>query len=555
MRKITLLSVILMSIVSNAEHAMTLPTIRAMRHLVIRMLPIERTCSCVKFLARHNFLSIAAVTGILLTIPKTRHMLISPIKNTRLLHALTHGLRKLLLRLCRSPRNAVCTDHNNIEPVRVVATNIDPIPIVNEQNNTTSSSNIGLDTRTLNTGDFPSNALLAAIDRNDIELATFLATDIDRFSCLTEQHNNLLTRAAELGRREIVRILLDSGASSQNYNHLLPTALHAAAKNGHVGVIQELVTAPNIDVNYAGFGDTPLHLAAEDGHKGAVEALITAGAHLNVTGRDAETPLHRAARKGHLAVIQTLIDAGAELDSQREESYSALHIAEIYNHHDVARALISAGGNINTLNKQGQRLDHTTNIPSMEIYRRLTDDLFGEIQNANTKAVTDLLDQGASAVSQNTGGHVAIHNAIGEYDRLAPTALDTIARHIMARVGRRGTMARVGRRGTMARNARGQTPLHIAALYRNIRLALLLLKNGADVNAQDNEGNTALHLIGPEFSLEPVVYKDLPANINRMMRDLLFVKYGANAVITNHAGKTPIDCNVILWGQGFNHLS
>ena len=47
--------------------------------------------------------------------------------------------------------------------------------------------------------------------------------------------------AAMLGRRDIVRALIEAGADIQKKGQFGYTALHAAAQNGHLDVVQELV--------------------------------------------------------------------------------------------------------------------------------------------------------------------------------------------------------------------------------------------------------------------------------------------------------------------------
>ena len=98
--------------------------------------------------------------------------------------------------------------------------------------------------------------------------------------------------------------------------------------------------------------------------------------------------------------------------------------------------------------------------------------------------------------------------------------LDSIARALISAVRPRAINIR---------NHEGQTLLHYASARHNLWIAKYLLHHGADVNAQDNHGNTPLHYAG---------YKD--------MRDEL-LKHGADFSLANHDGQTPISCNINLW--------
>lgn len=61
------------------------------------------------------------------------------------------------------------------------------------------------------------------------------------------------------------------------------------------------------------------------------------------------------------------------------------------------------------------------------------------------------------------------------------------------------------------RNAGGHTPLHIAALNGYWQLSRYLAVQGADINAQDDDGNTPLYLTilfaKPEVVEEPLALK------------------------------------------------
>jgi ankyrin repeat protein len=78
-----------------------------------------------------------------------------------------------------------------------------------------------------------------------------------------------------------------------------------------------------------------------------------------------------------------------------------------------------------------------------------------------------------------------------------------------------------------ARNENGQTALMRAAWHKkNFEMVSLLLKNGADVNAKNNDGDTALMRAADNDNPEVVS---------------LLLKNGANARVKNKEGKRAID--------------
>lgn len=56
------------------------------------------------------------------------------------------------------------------------------------------------------------------------------------------------------------------------------------------------------------------------------------------------------------------------------------------------------------------------------------------------------------------------------------------------------------------RNGSGRTPLHIASLYNRRNIAELLIGAGANVNAKDKEGETALYLASVNCSIDVLKY-------------------------------------------------
>ena len=79
------------------------------------------------------------------------------------------------------------------------------------------------------------------------------------------------------------------------------------------------------------------------------------------------------------------------------------------------------------------------------------------------------------------------------------------------------------------------TPLHFAVMNREIHNVELLLSFGAEVNAQDFQGNAPLHMAMLRLAQEPDNYEEY----KRILKELLFS--GADRNLKNHQGQTAAD--------------
>jgi Ankyrin repeats (3 copies) len=93
-----------------------------------------------------------------------------------------------------------------------------------------------------------------------------------------EERHRALALAAQFGRAEIVRLLLEAGEDPNRYNpvgcHSHSTPLHQAAANGHMDVVRLLVEhGASLDFKDILFGGTPLGWAEHSGHKAIADYL------------------------------------------------------------------------------------------------------------------------------------------------------------------------------------------------------------------------------------------------------------------------------------------
>ncbi|CAG7916515.1 unnamed protein product [Penicillium olsonii] len=134
-----------------------------------------------------------------------------------------------------------------------------------------------------------------------------------------------LQAAAEEGHLEVVEQLLaakaDVNAPARKRNGL--TALQAAAEGGHLEIVEKLL-ASKADVNAppgSYNGRTVLQAVAAKGNLEVVERLLAASADVNAPAGEynGRTALQAAAEKGHLEVVERLLAASADVNAPAGE--------------------------------------------------------------------------------------------------------------------------------------------------------------------------------------------------------------------------------------------
>ncbi|SRR6266550_891299 len=77
-------------------------------------------------------------------------------------------------------------------------------------------------------------------------------------------------------------------------------------------------------------GETPLHLAAFLGRRKNVKVLIEKGAEVNAKSNNKAVPLHLACLAGRKGTIEELMKAGGDIDAIDRFECSPLHYAKVY---------------------------------------------------------------------------------------------------------------------------------------------------------------------------------------------------------------------------------
>ena len=132
------------------------------------------------------------------------------------------------------------------------------------------------------------------------------------------------------------------------------TPLVLACTNANARLVTRLLEAGADPRAAQATGETPLMTCARSGIVAAVMALLATGADVNGAERfHGQTALMWAAWEGHDAVVRTLLAHGAEVDARTTTGYTALLLAAREAYADVTRTLLAAGADVNAAAHDG----------------------------------------------------------------------------------------------------------------------------------------------------------------------------------------------------------
>lgn len=414
--------------------------------------------------------------------------------------------------------------------------------------------------------------LHAAVLRGDFELVQSLVTsgDADVDTPDEEKGVTALLLAAGKGKVQVVELLIKLGANvTLQRGKYQMSALHCAAKGGHLAVVKVLLDADSSNINaldgtgctalywttrkgYVKIADflldhgadtektradwRPLHTACTRDDLAMVTLLLSKGARVNATMEFGITPLDFTATQGSVEVATVLLDAGADVNNQDEKTATTpLHRAAIRGDVAMVSLLISRGARVDAeTNDEATPLFAAAEYGHLEVVEYLIamdptgwhlhcSPIHAVASNGHLDVLDHLIQEGVDVDLKNQFDVTPLcaavlkeRLAIMEYlisngadvNQKMKSDRDFTYLHFAAENGDEDAVRLLAESDAVvdARDDYGYTPLHIAAVHGAVAVVEALLENGADLYAEGLDGLTVTDVAAASGQLRVLQY-------------------------------------------------
>ncbi|XP_076652454.1 E3 ubiquitin-protein ligase mind bomb 1 isoform X4 [Halictus rubicundus] len=329
------------------------------------------------------------------------------------------------------------------------------------------------------------------------------------------------------------------------------------AANGDATKCEECLKRPEADVNGVFAGHTALQAASQNGHSEVIKILLRYKADVEIEDKDGDRAVHYAAFGDESGVMALLAGAGADLNARNKRRQTALHMAVNKGHAGAVRTLLELGCHPSLQDSEGD-------TPLHDAISKKRDDILAL-----------LLDHAADITLTNNNGFNALHHAalrgnpsamrvllsklprpwlVDEKKDDGYTALHLAALNNHVEVAEQ--LARFGKADLDLQNVNLQTALHLAVERQHTQIVRLLVREGANLNVADKDGDTPLHEALRYHTLSQLRQLQDVQDVGRLLICLgaqgldkksssfiacFLAAHGADLGLKNKKGQTPLD--------------
>ncbi|KAL3281489.1 hypothetical protein HHI36_004694 [Cryptolaemus montrouzieri] len=357
------------------------------------------------------------------------------------------------------------------------------------------------------------------------------------------------TMHASQNQRQEPSMQWHPGGVADNQSNGSVDQLVRAAAQGNLETCKRLLNdLPRTSVDMRSGGKTALQVAAHQGHLAIVQMLLACGASVNSSDTDGDTCLHYAAFGNQPEVLELLIRGGSDLNSANRSGCTALHIAAHKQPAKCIEILLNAGADPNCRDLYGdtalhdaigkdnlQVIDHLCSAPTMDFTlrnKRGFNVLHHAVLKGKDYATNKLLTQARQLVDiKKDDGFSALHLAsLNGHNEVVEILI------------------RMGQADIDLRNNRNQSALLLAVSQGHCGVVEILVKLKANINAKDEDGDTALHLV-------LIKKAHLNAEIRRENCPEIFSIYEQISEVTEYRLAIAIACFLIQKGIDIDALN
>jgi ankyrin repeat protein len=291
-----------------------------------------------------------------------------------------------------------------------------------------------------------------------------------------------------------VKQLLAAGADAKAANRYGVTPLALACISGNTEIVEMLLEAGADPKATSSGGETPLMTAARTGRLGTVKALLARGVDVNAKEAKGQTALMWAAAEGHVEVVDTLLKSDADFRTPLPSGFTPLFFAVREGRSDVVFRLLNAGCDVNEPMRPERRFGSARG--------RATNPLLLAIENGHFELASSLLSAGADP-NARPAAFTALHamswvrkpiRGDGDPPPIGSGRISSLemTRQLAAYKADINARMERGDGGRGKFTTTGSTPFVLAARACDVPLMRLLLELGADPTLTNADNCTPL---------------------------------------------------------------